>query len=164
MLSTSTVRETLRLIAATALCALLGACVERNHDAAAARRADVEAIEALNQRLLGALNSGDWQGLNAMTPTDFVAIVGGNAIEGKQQIDSTNQRFLESWTDAEQWTPAETVVDGDLAFQRGSFTMRLTPRTGGGDARNLKGSYIRIYQRGTDGAWALTRTMAASAR
>jgi ketosteroid isomerase-like protein len=156
-------RQTIRLTGAAVLCVLLAACIGRS-DPAAARRADVEAIEALNQRLLGALNSGDWQALNAMTPADFVAIIGGNAIEGKQQIDSTNQRFLESWVDSEQWTPAETVVDGDLAFQRGSFTMTLMPRTGGGEPRNLKGSYIRIYQRGKDGAWALTRTMAASAR
>jgi ketosteroid isomerase-like protein len=157
-------RKMLRATAATVLCLLLCACVERSQDTAAARRADVEAIEAVNQRLLGALNSGDWQALNAMTPADFVAIIGGNAIEGRQQIDATNQRFLESWIDSEQWTPEETVVDGALAFQRGSFTMTLTPRNGGGEARNLKGSYIRIYQRGKDGAWALTRTMAASAR
>ena len=92
--------------------------------------ADVAAIVTVNEGILGALNSGDWRKLNELTAADYVAIIGGRPIQGKAQLEASNQRFLEQWRDEEKWNPDETVVDGDLAFQRGSFTMTLSPRDG----------------------------------
>lgn len=61
---------------------------------------------------------------------------------------------------ASQRLPEETLVDGDLAVQRGSFTMKLKPKSGG-ESRDLAGTYVHVYQRKPDGAWALTRAIAA---
>ena len=36
----------------------------------------------------------------------------------------------------EHWTPLETVIDGNLAYQRGSFTVTATPKAGGAGARD----------------------------
>jgi ketosteroid isomerase-like protein len=41
--------------------------------------------------------------------------------------------------------------------------MTLAPRQGGGEARELAGTYMHIYQRKPDGSWALTRAMAETA-
>ena len=149
-------------IAAFMVCALLAACGERGPATPADRDADVAAIAGVNERILGALNAGDWARLNELTDASYVAIIGGNPIEGKERLEASNQRFLEQWHDQEQWLPDETIVDGDLAFQRGSFTMTLTPRQGDGARRDLAGTYLHIYQRKADGSWALTRAMAAS--
>ena len=125
--------------------------------------ADQAAIADVNARILAALNDGDVERLNALTDDEYVSIVGGRATSGRAQLEAGNRRFLEQWHNEEQWLPDETIVDGDLAFQRGTFTMRLTPRQGGGAARNLAGTYMHVYQRKPDGSWALTRAMAATA-
>jgi ketosteroid isomerase-like protein len=143
-------------------CSALSACAPRSAEPVD-EAADVAAINGVNEQLLGALNSGDWRRLNELTAADYVAIIGGRPIAGKAQLESSNQRFLEQWRNKEVWSPDETIVDGNLAFQRGSFTMTLEPRAGDGAARNLAGTYLHVYQRGPDGRWALTRAMAATA-
>jgi uncharacterized protein (TIGR02246 family) len=140
--------------------AVVAACDQRATERSEA--ADLAAIEAVNARTLEALNAGDWARLNELTDDDYVAIIRGSPISGRERLEAANQRFLEQWKDQEAWLPDETIIDGDLAFQRGSFTMTLTPRQGG-DARSLKGTYMHIYQRKPDGSWALTRAMAETA-
>lgn len=140
--------------------AVVAACGERATERSEA--ADLAAIEAVNARTLEALNAGDWARLNELTDDDYVAIIRGTPTSGRERLEAANRRFLEQWKDQEAWLPDETVIDGDLAFQRGSFTMTLTPRQGG-DARSLAGTYLHIYQRKSDGSWALTRAMAETA-
>jgi uncharacterized protein (TIGR02246 family) len=141
--------------------AVLAACEQSAQQPSA--DADVAAIQAVNTRLLEALNSGDWARLNELTDDDYVSIVGGAPTAGRERLEAANRRFLEQWENAEAWLPDETIIDGDLAFQRGSFTMTLAPRQGGGEARELAGTYMHIYQRKPDGSWALTRAMAETA-
>ena len=143
---------------------MLGAVVAACSEPATqqSQAADLAAIAAVNARTLEALNSGDWARLNEITDDDYVAIVRGTPTSGRERLEAANRRFLEQWKDQEAWLPEETIIDGDLAFQRGSFTMTLTPRQGG-DARSLAGTYLHIYQRKPDGSWALTRAMAETA-
>ena len=150
----------IRRVTLLAVLALLAAC-ERGEQRLQNGDADVAAIAAVNEQLLGALNEGDWAKLNELTDPDYVAIIGGNPIQGKARLDAANQSFLEQWRNEERWIPDETIVDGDLAVQRGSFTMTLTPRQGAGEARDLAGTYVHVYQRKTHG-WALTRAVAAT--
>ena len=149
-----------RQIMLAACYALLAACRQAAPPEVQDVAADVAAIAQVNERILAALNSGDWARLNELTDERYVAIIGGNTIQGKEQLEAANRRFLERWQDEERWLPEETLVDGDLAVQRGSFTMRLTPKSGG-ESRDLAGTYVHVYQRGPDGAWALTRAIAA---
>ena len=151
-----------RLLALALVATALAACERDTAGTAAALEADVAAIEAVNARVLGALNAGDWARLNELTDDEYVAIINGRPIAGRERLEASNQGFLERWQDEEAWLPDETVVDGDLAFQRGAFTMTLTPRQSGGEPRALEGTYLHIYQRKAD-RWQLTRAMAATA-
>jgi ketosteroid isomerase-like protein len=54
----------------------------------------------------------------------------------------------------ETWTPQETVIDGDLAYQRGTFTVEATPKAGGNKTRT-SGTFLRIYRRQPDGSGAV---------
>jgi ketosteroid isomerase-like protein len=144
------------------LAAVLSACAPGER-ATTSLQADLAAIQDINERTLAAISSGDWQRLNALVDDDYVSIIGGAAVSGKERHEAGNRRFLEQWRSEEAWMPDETIVDGDLAFQRGSFTMQLTPRRGEADSRSLAGTYIHIYQRKPDGSWALTRAMAGTA-
>ena len=52
----------------------------------------------------------------------------------------------------------QTVVSGDLAYQRGTFTVEATPKAGGNKTRT-SGTFLRIYRRQPDGSWRMTRDM-----
>src|SRR5262245_17545328 len=103
----------MRKIVLAACCALLAACSPSAPPEVRDVAADVAAIAQVNEGILAALNAGDWATLNELTDEHYVAIIGGNAIQGKEQLEAANQRFLEQWQDEERWLPEETLVEGD---------------------------------------------------
>ncbi len=54
-------------------------------------------------------------------------------VVGKAANDAMNGGAFERYDFSETWTPVETVIDGNLAFQRGTFTTIATPEDGEGD-------------------------------
>ena len=128
--------------------------------AAASYAADLAAISAFNVRYLKAINDGDIAALGALTDEDHIALPPGSApLVGKAANVAVNGRIYQQSRIEEHWTPVETVIDGNLAYQRGSFTAAATPKTAGGTARAISGSFLRIYRRQPDGSWIMTRDM-----
>jgi ketosteroid isomerase-like protein len=121
--------------------------------------ADVAAIEAFNAQYLQAINAGDVAALSGLTDDDHIMIAPNRKpIEGKEANDRANRLGFQQLKIAEAWTPLETVVDGNLAYQRGIFTVVATPR-GGGTSRTTRGNFLRIYRRQADGTWRMSRDM-----
>jgi ketosteroid isomerase-like protein len=128
--------------------------------ASASYAADLAAISAFNVRYLKAINDGDITALSALTDDDHIALPPGAApLLGKAANVAVNGRIYQQSTIEEHWTPVETVIDGNLAYQRGSFTAVGTPKVAGGTVRAIKGSFLRIYRRQPDGSWVMTRDM-----
>ncbi len=120
---------------------------------------DLAGIAAFNVKYLKAINDGDINALSALTDDDHIALAPGSApLLGKAANDAVNGRAYQQFRIDEHWTPLETVIDGNLAYQRGSFTVVATPKAGG-TARNVAGSFLRIYRRQPDGSWRMTRDM-----
>lgn len=118
---------------------------------------DLAAITAFNKRYLGAINDEDIATLSSLTTEAHVMIAPNRApIVGKKANDELNGGAFERFTFDETWTPIETVVSGDLAFQRGTYTTAVTPKDGG-DKRAVSGTFLRIYQRQSNGEWRMTR-------
>jgi ketosteroid isomerase-like protein len=125
----------------------------------ASHEADLAAISAFNVRYLKAINDGDIDALSALTDDDHIAIApGGQPLIGKAANVATNGRIYQQSRIVENWTPQETVIDGNLAYQRGSFTASGFPKAGG-PTRTISGSFLRIYRRQPDGSWVMTRDM-----
>jgi len=54
-------------------------------------------------------------------------------------------------------SPEEVQPAGaEWAFERGTYTITLTPKTGGDPIRDV-GKYITLYQRQADGSWRMAR-------
>jgi ketosteroid isomerase-like protein len=140
-------------VLAATLCAGCGPASPRGPTA----EQDIAAIMAFNERYLGAINAEDSATLSSLT-TDGHMMIAPNRppIVGKAANDAMNGRAFEQFTFDEAWNPTETVVSGDLAFQSGSYSVTATPRAGG-DARTIKGTFLRIYQRQSNGEWRMTR-------
>ncbi len=139
---------------------LLDACsAARPH---ATDAADVAAIMAFNARYLRAINDGDIAALSSLTDDDHIMIAPNRpALVGKASNDAANGRTFQMAKIDETWLPVETVVDGDLAYQRGTFTVVATPKDGGA-SRTTHGNFLRIYRRHPDGSWWMTRDMFSS--
>ena len=120
---------------------------------------DLAAITGFNERYLDAINKEDIAALSALTTDGHIMLPPNQEpVVGKAANDAMNGGAFENYEFSETWRPVETVVDGDLGFQRGTFTVIATPRRAG-DRVEVNGSFLRIYQRQANGEWRMTRDM-----
>ena len=116
-------------------------------------------ITAFNERYLQSINEEDIAALSNLTTDGHIMLApNSEPVVGKAANDAMNGGAFERYDFSETWTPVETVIDGDLAFQRGTFTTIATPK-GEGDRLEIAGSFLRIYQRQPNGEWRMTRDM-----
>ena len=146
----------LPLIAVVLLLGLAG------NDAALAQPGDqaaLAAIEEFNRLYLQAINESDIDLLASLTTEDHMMISsGGPPLVGKEALVAAMTGAFQRFDFDETWTPEETVVSGDLAYQRGTFVVVARPKAGG-DASRTEGNFLRIYRRQPDGAWLMVRDM-----
>jgi len=120
---------------------------------------DVAAITAFNERYLRSINEEDIAALSALTTDGHVMLPpNSEPVVGKAANDALNGGAFQRYEFSETWRPVETVVDGNLGFQRGTFTVIATPRADG-ERVEVKGNFLRIYQRQANGEWRMTRDM-----
>jgi ketosteroid isomerase-like protein len=120
---------------------------------------DLRAITAFNERYLKSINEEDFATLSSLTTDGHVMLPPNREpVVGKAANDALNGEAFERYDFSEMWRPVETVIDGDLGFQRGTFTVTAIPK-GDGEQLAVSGSFLRIYQRQSDGEWRMTRDM-----
>jgi ketosteroid isomerase-like protein len=153
----------LRKCAAVAAILVLGASVTACETVRVKKPSAAEdeaAIMEFNQRYLKAINDGDSATLASLTTPEHIMIAPGRPpLIGKEANDAANARAAQMFKIDEKWMPAETFISGDLAYQRGSFTVNATPKAGGGPVRKTSGNFLRIYKRQADGSWRMVRDM-----
>jgi ketosteroid isomerase-like protein len=66
--------------------------------------------------------------------------------------------LLERFNRRITYVSAEVRVIGDFAFDRGSFWLTVSPKTGGETTRET-GKYLFLYSRATDGSWKIARAI-----
>ena len=153
-------RHTLRstLVGTLLSAALLAAVAQpaRSQGAPGAQGADVAAIGEFNRRYLKAINDGDIGTLASLTTEGHMMISsGGPPLVGKKALVDAMTRAFQTTEFEESWAPEETVVSGDLAYQRGTFVVVAKPKSGGAASR-VTGNFLRIYRK-IDGAWFMVR-------
>jgi ketosteroid isomerase-like protein len=151
------------LLLGTTACVViaLAACsTTRTQSTSAA--ADLAAITAFNTRYLKAINDGDIATLSSLTDEDHIMIAPNRPpVVGKAANGAANSRGFQQFNIDETWMPLETVVDGNMAYQRGTFTVVASPKAGGA-SRTTHGNFLRIYRRQPDGSWRMSRDMFSS--
>lgn len=143
---------------ALAIAASLTACAA-SHAQRPSRAQDEAAITEFNKHYLKAINDGDSATLASLTTPEHIMIAPGRPpLVGKEANDAANARVAQMFKIDETWAPEETFISGDLAYQRGTFTVTATPKAGG-TTRNTRGTFLRIYKRQPDGNWRMVRDM-----
>jgi ketosteroid isomerase-like protein len=137
---------------------VLGGCGWFGDDAPSATD-DLAAIAEFNRQYLGAINDGDIEALSRLTTEGHMMILPNRPpIVGKAANDAANGAVFEQFDIDETWTPGETALGGDWAYQRGTFSVTATPKSGG-QPRTTTGNFLRIYARQPDGSWRMTIDM-----
>jgi len=124
---------------------------------------DLRAIEAINQRDVQYAKANDPAMMMSQWTDDFVLLQpAGPILRGRSTIA---EAFRGAWSSVEI---LESVLDiqevkvlGDYAFQWGTYSYTLRPRTGGETVRT-SGKLMRILQRQPDGSWKIHRTISTT--
>jgi len=141
---------------AIALLALTG-CSSMSSTSMHSQADDLKGIAEFNRQYLAAINGGDAQALGRLTTDDHMMISSGGApMVGRERMVEAMTRGFQTTNLEEHWMPEETVISGDLAYQRGTFTVLATPKAGGA-TRKTAGNFLRIYRRLPDGSWNMVR-------
>jgi len=144
-----------RTLVACVAASSLGACGWLGDDAPSSTE-DLAAIAEFNRQYLAAINDGDIDSLSRLTTESHIMIAPDRPpIVGKAANDAANGRVFEQFEIDETWTPSETALGGDWAWQRGTFSVTATPKDGGAPSTTT-GSFLRIYARQPDGSWRMT--------
>ncbi len=123
------------------------------------RSSDVETITKLREDWLVALNTDDIEGILSSAPDDIlvyppheppVAGIAGSRAWHEARIAQFKTRLT--------ITPEELVTAGDMAFERFSFTIGLTPRSGGATIED-SGICFWLWRRQSDNSWKLARAI-----
>lgn len=115
--------------------------------------ADVSALNELRDRELQAIMAGDVEALLSWRTLDVVSMPPGAApVRGREAVEDFFVGMFAQVRIRETATSEEVVIDGDLAYDRGTFTGTAEPLAGG-EPRLLDGKYVWIARRDADGAW-----------
>lgn len=122
-------------------------------------QADVEAINDLRMQYELAYNTRDLEGLMTLWADDAMRLPpNGPAVSGRDAIAEGFQTEFGEYT-AEVSTSSEEVKGaGQWAFDRGSYSITVTPQAGG-ESIQENGKYLVICQRQADGSWKVSRIM-----
>ena len=139
-----------------ALLALTG-CTSMSSTSMHSQADDEKGIAEFNRQYLAAINGGDAAALGRLTTEDHMMISSGGApMVGRAAMVEAMTRGFQTTSIEEHWMPQETVISGDLAYQRGTYTVAATPKAGGA-TRKTSGNFLRIYRRLPDGSWNMVR-------
>jgi ketosteroid isomerase-like protein len=117
------------------------------------RRAAVAAIDSAQQAVLQALRNGDIEAyVNVFDDSATVMPPGAEPVRGQAAIRAWAEPLLRDFSVDVQVTRHELIVDRDWAFDRHSYVLRLTPRSGGRITED-RGNAVVVSKRQSNGSW-----------
>jgi uncharacterized protein (TIGR02246 family) len=138
-------------IVATALG--FAACAGRSapaHDVAA----DEAAIRQSLDDIARAFNAGDYDGMFARYSDDvLVSAPGQPEIVGKPAWRAGLAQLPPNVAMKLRFDTQEISVSGDLAYERGTFTMNMTDKGSGASVGSVTNRHVHIFKRQPDGRW-----------
>ena len=126
---------------------------------------DTKAIGAVREALQSAENAHDPDAAAALLTEDAVLMVPDFPVQEGKPACLAFLRDVMGWL-AENfersigYDSAEIAVDGDNAFDRGTFSFTVTPRSGGETTRTT-GKYLWMLKRSVTGPWRVSRLIVA---
>lgn len=124
------------------------------HDPAA----DAAAIGKVRDSYASAFKAGDAGALAALYTADAQVMNNLQAtVTGTQGIEAANKNLADLASRDIVVTPEKTDISGDMAYDRGTYKMTLTPKTGAPTVE--EGRYLVVLKRQPDGSWKVAENI-----
>jgi uncharacterized protein (TIGR02246 family) len=109
------------------------------------------------------INANDIGFVSVFADDAVIVAPGTPDISGIEAIRKTYTDLLNQATVAVDFRPAEILVMGDYAYERGTYTMTVTQKTTGTVLQDVRNNDMHIFKRQADGTWKTWRMMVNSA-
>jgi steroid delta-isomerase-like uncharacterized protein len=124
---------------------------------------DVRQLGEMLRRIEAAENAGNSSEMISMLADDAVIMAPNQPVqEGKPAcavfLTNVIKGLFDQYDRHIVYASAEVRIIGDMAFDRGSFSFRVAPRSGGAASRET-GKYLFLYSRVADGTWKIARSI-----
>lgn len=125
--------------------------------------ADAATVRQTLKNLEMRINQGD-KGFVDVFANDAVIITpGAPDVVGLPAIRAMYLDLMENDTIKVHFSTDEVVVSGDLAYERGTYTLKLTNKITGQVIQDVKNKHLHILKRQADGSWKTWRMMVNTA-
>ena len=132
---------------------VLGACDSGTMSGPMSGADDRAAIEQIRKRVMDAENAGDASVFDQVAAEDVVVMPPNTSpISGRAAAAAAMGEFFRRFEMRIEYASREIQVHGDFAFDRGTYSQSVTPKSGG-DAMKETGNYLWLYKRGPAGQW-----------
>lgn len=126
---------------------------------------DISAIAAVRDALQAAENASDPEAAAALLTDDAVLMVPDFPVQEGNTACLAFFRDVMGWLAENferhiRYVSAEIGVEGDVAFDRGTFSFTVTPRSGG-ETTQTTGKYLWMLRRSATGTWVVSRLIVA---
>ena len=143
-----------------ALAATLSGCEAKP---APSREADEAAIRSLLTDTEQRVNKGDIEFVNAFAKDAVIIAPSSPDIAGYDAIRSMYEGVMKQDSMAMHFSTEEVEIAGDLAYERGTYTLKISDKTSGKVLQDVKNKHLHILKRQPDGTWKTWRMMVNNA-
>lgn len=146
------------MVAALVTASVAIGCAQPSSTPSAGSEADRQAITDLRQQEIALFSGGDVEKILSVFTDDLVIMPPNEAaVVGKEAARSWFQTMVQQFKIEGTYTSAsDLTINGDWAFERMAFALKLTP-TGGGAAIEDVGKGFHVYRRQSDGSWKIAQ-------
>lgn len=130
---------------------------------AANPRADEAAIRQLLASVESQINAGNIGFVNVFAKDAAIIAPGAPDIEGYDAIRAMYEGLMKQDSMTVHFSTEEVAVAGDLAYEHGTYTLRIADKKTGRVLQDVKNNHIHILKRQPDGSWKTWRMMVNSA-
>jgi uncharacterized protein (TIGR02246 family) len=117
---------------------------------------DVAAIKAMVAAWGQAQTAGDAAALSGQYADDAVRLDPNASMKtGKEAIHTALRAYFDQYRDEAADVAEDVRVVGDLAFARGTYAAKSTPKVPGAAIVDDKGKWLTAYRRQADGSWKI---------
>lgn len=155
-----------KLAALVALATTLGACATKPAAGAAAAdqsRADEGAIRQLIANLEKQINAGDIAFVDVFAKDAAIIAPSAPDITGYDAIRAMYADVMKQASMTVHFSTEEIAVAGNLAYEHGTYTLRMVDKKTGKVLQDVKNKHVHILKRQPDGSWKTWRMMVSSA-
>jgi ketosteroid isomerase-like protein len=94
-----------------------------------------------------AFATGNLEGVKEYYSDELLKFRAGVPPEGKTAVVTRLRETFRNYNGHVEVTNDEIIVEGGLAFARGTYVVTLTPKAGGGDAQIVRRRFVEVWKR-----------------